>query len=185
MQHPDGRIEVVGNGQVAPGAAGGQHLRPGLPDTVHLPFRDLSRDLGVFHLERTSAAAAVACAREFHIFHAGYRLEEIPGLGADLLTLHQVAGIMVGHADLLAASVQLREPLLMCVDKDGHIRKLAGQQLRRLDLLILDVLAQLTQVAEQVGVFVLERCTAGGAVDDDGVHVRSGKEFQGVPDALD
>ena len=79
MQHPDWRIEVIGNGQVAPGAAGGQHLRPGLPDIVHLPLRDLLRGLGMFHLEGAAAAAAVIGAREFHIFHAGYRLEDVPG----------------------------------------------------------------------------------------------------------
>ena len=65
MQHPDCRIEVIGNGQGCIRAAGGQHLGPVSPDIVHLPFRDLLRGLGVFNLEGTAfTTAAVVGARE-------------------------------------------------------------------------------------------------------------------------
>ena len=92
---------------------------------------------------------------------------------------------MVGDAALFAVGFHCRQPRLVRVDKDGHIRKLAGKQLRCLDLLIRHLLAQLTQVAEQVGIFILERRTAGGAIDDDGVHILSGKDLQGIPDAAE
>ena len=60
---------------------------------------------------------------------------------------------------------------------------LAGQQFRRLDLLVRHLFAQFAQVLEQMGILVLERRAAGGAVDDHGIHVRAGEELQGFPDA--
>ena len=51
MEHPDRLIDVVGDGQVAARAAGGEHLRLGRPDVVRFPFRDLPGGFGVLHLE--------------------------------------------------------------------------------------------------------------------------------------
>ena len=73
----------------------------------------------------------------------------------------------------------------MRVDEHGHILHLRGKKLRRLDLPVRHLLPKFAEVFEQVGVFVLERGAAGGAVDDDGVHVLSGKDLQGVPDAVE
>ena len=139
--------------------------------------------LGMLHLEGAAPAAAVVGARELHIFDARNGFQDIPGLGADLLPFHQMAGIVIGDAELRAVRLHLRQPLLVLVDEDGHILELGGQQFRRPDLLVRHLLAELAQVAEQVGIFVLQRRAAGGAVDDDGIHVVAGKELQGVPDA--
>ena len=185
MHHPDRRIEVIGNRQVAPRTAGGQNLRPGLLDIVHLAFRDLPRGIGMLHLEGTAAAAAVVGAGEFHVFDAGDGLEKVSRLGADLLPLHQMAGIMVGDPKLVAVGLHLGQPLLVFVDKDRDVLQLAGQHFRRPDLFIGHFLTQLPQVAEQVGILVFERRAAGGAVDDDGVHILAGEELQSVPDALE
>ena len=176
-------IEVIGDGQAAPRTAGRQDLRLGLLDIVHFAFRDLSRGLGMLHLEGAASAAAVIGPRELHIFDARDGFEDVPGLGADLLPLHQMAGIVIGDAELRTARLQLRQPLLVFVDEDGHILELGGQELRRPDLLVGHLLTELAQITEQMGVFVLERRTAGCAVDDDRVHVLAGKELQGIPDA--
>ena len=71
-------------------------------DIVDLALGDLPRGVGMLHLEGTAAAAAVVGARQFHVLHTGNGLEDVPGLGADLLPLHEMAGIVVGDPDLLA-----------------------------------------------------------------------------------
>ena len=105
----------------------------------------------MLHLEGAAPAAAVVRAGKLHIFDARNGFQDIPGLGADLLPFYQMAGIVIGDAELRAVGLHLRQPLLVLVDKDGHILELAGQQFRRPDLLIGHLLAELAQIAEQVG----------------------------------
>ena len=122
---------------------------------------------------------------QLHVFDAGDGLQDVPGLGADLLPLHQMAGVVVGDPELRCRRPSSSGSHSLCSSmKTVTSLSLPASSSAALISSSVTFSPNCRRSRSRWAILVLERRAAGGAVDDDGIHVLAGEELQGFPDAL-
>ena len=92
-EHSDARLQL----QHAAWVSGGDNLRLGPFDQFHFVPQDLHRHLVLNHVIDPGAATADIRLRNFAIFHARNRLQQLARRILDPLPVRQMAGILVRH----------------------------------------------------------------------------------------
>src|SRR6185503_13755481 len=83
--------------QEAAGVAAHHRARAGLPDALDLPARQLPRHLRLLHIVDPSAAAAELAVRQLDETEVGDPAQQRAGLRSHPLSVHEVAGVVIGH----------------------------------------------------------------------------------------
>ena len=100
-------LDLAGDLEDAADVAGGDDVGPGRLDVVHLAAAEPLGHLGLGQVVGPRGAAADLALFERDELQAGDHPEQLPGLGADLLAVAEVAGVVIG--DLHRQRVRRRD----------------------------------------------------------------------------
>src|SRR6059058_2779707 len=94
-----GALQTHANLKDAAGVSGCDHLRPRIDDVAHLPAKRLFGNLGVGEVVDTGRTATPVGLLHLDQLDAGNHAEHLSRLLVHPLTMHQVAGILVGNLE--------------------------------------------------------------------------------------